>query len=962
MKRAFFALALTTIFFFSWAQESVEVYDPSDHGQNPNPGTFSVPYTKKTLSNGMVIITSEDKSDPVVHFNLTYKLGSASAFSDRTPIIYFINQLLFDLDNEYLSGIKKYGKDIHIKTEYDYTIFSFTMPVNMAEHTLWCLSTHLSTFAQNLTLGAFQDMKEKLVQEQNTKKFGSPYGSEIEMIKTNLYAYGHPYSWLVEGKIGHYDGILLNDLKKFYIDWYGSNNLIVTVVGDISAKDMSGKVADYFNIMFVGQDAATQLEKTVSLSNISDQNNLFEERYISYFYEGYKENTPKLTLVYKTVNLFDQNQYYLDFIAYNFNQENSLMHRNLIGDGLAESYEVKHVPMKYGGEFYISVIAKKGVPLKDLKDVILKTISDVYHYPTEEEMREIRNKIIENRKKGEETEELETEMREADSPPIEMFETIFQYSQQIRKANYKGFEKTSVKADHLSMNEFIVNDPKQMSYNLMNKEMIDPKMLMSVGNQYLLNKNPLILSIVPKKDSILIAGTNNYETSQLKTVITHISDEEIGAAIPDVKGKKEPKIKKYKKYSFQDIKTELYENGASYTTIKVENIPMTGFVISVGLKNLPQIASRQVSPYFISKIIETKYKSVLQNEMPKGVGDLSAISFTAYPDRVEISSQVLKEELMQEREIIFGMVFNDRIPFNPDELFYDLQQEGPMQINRKELVESVIARGGFTQGKEGTDFIEEVDIYIHMINKVLESFGVIISAKDVDVSLSGSEGNPETMDMAEGVRNWFPQEVNTGDMPVLPDTTTRFFYFKKEVEQPVAYLNYEIVDIHDAERNAYIEFLNFVLNEEFGFKTSSFVSFGKKYFVVEVNKTDNDVYSNTQEILNIIQQLKSNKFDLKKHKQLKLSYLSKQLVSNESLVEKTKMAMIMGKYSLSSNYFPTKYNTIYKMWRFRFKKETKDVSLDDYRLFFYGDKGQIAKFQKDLGNGVEVDENGVRLN
>ncbi|WP_240505498.1 hypothetical protein, partial [Vibrio cholerae] len=48
-----------------------------------------------------------------------------------------------------------------------------------------------------------------------------------------LYPEGHPYSWQTIGYVSDLDRVDVNDLKAFFLRWYGPNNAVLTIGGDL---------------------------------------------------------------------------------------------------------------------------------------------------------------------------------------------------------------------------------------------------------------------------------------------------------------------------------------------------------------------------------------------------------------------------------------------------------------------------------------------------------------------------------------------------------------------------------------------------------------------------------------------------------------------------------------------------------------------------------------------------------
>ena len=55
----------------------------------PKEGTTVIPYQKYTLENGLTVILSPDHSDPLVHVDVTYHVGSAREEIGKSGFAHF---------------------------------------------------------------------------------------------------------------------------------------------------------------------------------------------------------------------------------------------------------------------------------------------------------------------------------------------------------------------------------------------------------------------------------------------------------------------------------------------------------------------------------------------------------------------------------------------------------------------------------------------------------------------------------------------------------------------------------------------------------------------------------------------------------------------------------------------------------------------------------------------------------
>ena len=74
----------------------------------------SIPYEKYTLENGLTVILHEDHSDPLVHVDVTYHVGSAREDVGKSGFPHFFEHMMFQ-------GSKHVADEQHFKviTESD---------------------------------------------------------------------------------------------------------------------------------------------------------------------------------------------------------------------------------------------------------------------------------------------------------------------------------------------------------------------------------------------------------------------------------------------------------------------------------------------------------------------------------------------------------------------------------------------------------------------------------------------------------------------------------------------------------------------------------------------------------------------------------------------------------------------------------------------------------------------------
>jgi zinc protease len=67
-----------------------------------------------------------------------------------------------------------------------------------------------------------------------------------EINDKTLYPVGHPYSWTTIGVLEDLDRANVDDLKNFFMRWYGPNNATIVIAGDVTPSDVVALCDKYF--------------------------------------------------------------------------------------------------------------------------------------------------------------------------------------------------------------------------------------------------------------------------------------------------------------------------------------------------------------------------------------------------------------------------------------------------------------------------------------------------------------------------------------------------------------------------------------------------------------------------------------------------------------------------------------------------------------------------------------------
>src|SRR4051812_37897475 len=211
-----------------------------------------IPYERWKLPNGLTILLHEDHSDPVVNVMVTYKVGSDRESLGKSGFAHFFEHMMFQGsknvgDEQHFKMVSTAGGEMNGQTQRDQTLYYETLPSNYLEMGLWLEADRMGFLLDSLTSKKFENQRDAVKNEKSQNVENQPYGLAFEEeINKTLYPTGHPYSWPVIGYVDDLNRADLNDVKNFFLRWYGPNNAIVSIAGDFNPTDALKLVDKYF--------------------------------------------------------------------------------------------------------------------------------------------------------------------------------------------------------------------------------------------------------------------------------------------------------------------------------------------------------------------------------------------------------------------------------------------------------------------------------------------------------------------------------------------------------------------------------------------------------------------------------------------------------------------------------------------------------------------------------------------
>lgn len=354
MKHKLLPLLAISFFLFNAVSGQIKLVEKIAKKGNE----IVIPYEKYVLPNGLTLIVHEDHSDPVVHVDVTYHVGSAREQIGKSGFAHFFEHMMFEGSDHALKGqhdkiITGNGGSLNGSTNRDRTNYYETIPSNLLEKVLWLEGDRMGFLLGQVTQTRFEVQRSTVKNERGQRVDNVPYGLVSETYSKNLYPYGHPYSWEVIGYIEDLNRSNVDDLKNFFQRWYGPNNATLTVGGDVKTADVVKMVEKYFGSLPRCPDV-----KPVVLPPVHLESN----RYAS-FTDNYAK-LPLLSVVYPTVPNYDKDMAALQCLSQVIGQgRNSVLYQQLVKKQLSLQASSFSSLSELAGEFTFRIIPMPGKTL-----------------------------------------------------------------------------------------------------------------------------------------------------------------------------------------------------------------------------------------------------------------------------------------------------------------------------------------------------------------------------------------------------------------------------------------------------------------------------------------------------------------------------------------------------------------------------------------------------------------------
>ena len=350
--------------------------------------TIDINYQQFTLDNGLRLIVHEDNKAPIVAVNVWYHVGSKNEVKGKTGFAHLFEHLMFNgsenYNDEYFKPFERVGAtNMNGTTYFDRTNYFENVPNTALDMALWMESDRMGHMLGAITQERL-DEQRGVVQNEKRQGDNQPYGMVEYHILEGIFPTAHPYSWSTIGSMEDLDAASLDDVHQWFKKYYGPNNAVIVIAGDIKPDDVFQKVKKYFGDI----PAAPPTEKLLDWSIRLDT----DKR------EIIKDDVPQIRL-YKAwggpaFRNLDSDYLQLSDIILTSGKTSRLYNRLVYEDQIATSVSSYQFAGDIGGFYYIeATVQPNGDP-----EIVKKAIDEelnryLKNGPSKAELRRAKTKL-----------------------------------------------------------------------------------------------------------------------------------------------------------------------------------------------------------------------------------------------------------------------------------------------------------------------------------------------------------------------------------------------------------------------------------------------------------------------------------------------------------------------------------------------------------------------------------------
>ncbi len=258
------------------------------------------------------------------------------------------------------------------------------VPSNALEQMLFIGSERMGYLLPTLDQAKLDNQRDVVRNERRQSYEMQPYGLAFDRILANLWSPEFPYHWMTIGSHEDLEAATLRDVRDFFERWYGPENAVLSIAGDLDPARTRALVEKWF---------AGIPGKAKPVHQIPDPKPLEAEKRVTM---EDRVQLPRLYLAWQTPRVFAAGDAALDLLGEILSDGKSarLVKRLVMDEQIAQGVSAGQSSEALAGMFLVVATPKPGVSLDRLEREIDEELARIAREPpTAIELERAKNKI-----------------------------------------------------------------------------------------------------------------------------------------------------------------------------------------------------------------------------------------------------------------------------------------------------------------------------------------------------------------------------------------------------------------------------------------------------------------------------------------------------------------------------------------------------------------------------------------
>jgi zinc protease len=348
-----------------------------------------IPFELFRLPNGLTVILHEDHTAPIVGIHVQYDVGSKNEREGRTGFAHLFEHLMFQGTAHVPKGeadrlVDAAGGSANGSTSQDTTQYWSQVPSNALEQMLFVEADRMGFLLPTLGEEKLDNQRDVVRNERRQNYEMQPYGLAFQEILRNLWDPAFPYHWMPIGSHEDLEAATLDDVKAFFERWYGPENAVLAVAGDIDPVRTRALVERWFGDIPGGPrpDAPVPAPRPLE----GEKRVAMEDRV----------QLPRLYMAWQSPKVFAEGDAALGLLGQILADGKSarLVERLVMKERIAQGVSAGQNAQALAGMFLVVATPKPGIPVERLEREIDEEIERLKTKPpSAEELERAKNKI-----------------------------------------------------------------------------------------------------------------------------------------------------------------------------------------------------------------------------------------------------------------------------------------------------------------------------------------------------------------------------------------------------------------------------------------------------------------------------------------------------------------------------------------------------------------------------------------